>query len=134
MDRRVSVLVFSSKHTHVHDEECCMSSEWSDNLKYSPEGSGAHMIKKTRFQSDGCTFNYSDSESGVGLVLNRCSCSRTAKTGTWTKSGFGAHRSIKIDIHPKNFPIDVTLCADSESVIRNMIAFRNREITFKNRF
>ena len=28
----------------------------------------------------------------------------------------------------------VTLCVDSESVIRNMIALRNLEITFKNRF
>ena len=30
--------------------------------------------------------------------------------------------------------IDETLCVDSESVIRNMIALRNLEITFKNRF
>ena len=41
---------------------------------------------------------------------------------------------MKIDIHPKNFPIDVTLCVDSESAIRNMIALRNLEIPFKNRF
>ena len=50
------------------------------------------------------------------------------------KSGFGAQLSIKIDIHPENFPIDVTLCVDSEYVIRNMIALRNPEVTFKNRF
>ena len=56
------------------------------------------------------------------------------KTGFWPKSGFGAQLSIKIDVHPKNFPIDVFLCVDSESVIRNMIALRNLEITFKNRF
>ena len=41
---------------------------------------------------------------------------------------------MKIDIHPKNLPMDVTLCADSESAIRNMIALRNLELTFKNRF
>ena len=41
---------------------------------------------------------------------------------------------MKIDIHPKNFPIDVTLCVDSESAIRNMIALRNLEIPFKTRF
>ena len=35
---------------------------------------------------------------------------------------------------PKNFPVDVTLCVDSESVIRNMIALRNIEIPFKSWF
>ena len=57
-----------------------------------------------------------------------------SKNRILAKSGFGAQLSIKIDIHTKNFPIDVTLCVDSESVIRNMIAFRNLEMTFKNRF
>ena len=96
------------------------------------KGSGAHTIKKkTRFQIAGGTFDHGKPESGVGLVRNRCSWSRTAKTGFWPKSGFGAQLSIKIDIHPKNFPIDVTFCVDSESVIKNMIAFRNLEITLK---
>ena len=52
----------------------------------------------------------------------------------WPKSGFGAQLSIKIDIHAKNFPIDDTLCVDSEPVIKNMIALRNLEIPFKNWF
>ena len=55
-------------------------------------------------------------------------------SGFLPKSGFGAQLYIKIDVHLKNFPIDVTLCVDSESVIRNMIALRNLEITFKNMF
>ena len=42
--------------------------------------------------------------------------------------------SMKIDIHPKNFPIDITLCVGSESAIRNMIALRNLEIAFKTGF
>ena len=67
--------------------------------------------------------------SGTGAHV-----SRTAKTGFWPKSGFGAQLAIKIDIDPKNFTIDVTLCVDSESVIRNMVAPRNLEIPFKNRF
>ena len=53
--------------------------------EFSTEWSGAHSVFqiskiKTRFQSVGDTFEYGESESGVGLVRNRCSCSGTAKT------------------------------------------------------
>ena len=54
---------------------------------YVQKGSGAHSVfqisKKTRFQVAGGTFDHGESESGAGLVWNRCSCSRTAKTGFW---------------------------------------------------
>ena len=42
--------------------------------------------------------------------------------------------SMKIDIYPKNFFIYATLRVDPECVIRNIIALRNLEIAFKNRF
>ena len=68
--------------THVLYRSMCF--RLSRNLveKYeNAEGSGANTIKnKTRFQSVGDTFEYGESESGVGLVRNRCSCSGTAKT------------------------------------------------------
>ena len=54
------------------------------------------------------------------------------------KHDFGQNQDLvpssprKSTFTPKNFPFHLTLCVDSESVIRNMIVFRNLEITFKN--
>ena len=80
-------------------------------------------------------FRPDESECGVDLLRNRCSYSRTAETWILPKSWFGAQLfSIRIGIHPKTFPIDVPVCVDSKTVIRNVITRRNLEVTFKHMF
>ena len=70
----------------------------------------------------GGTFEHFQPDCGLSFSEPLHAVREQQKQGFWPKSGFGAQLPMKIDIHPKNLPIYVTLCVDSESVIRNMMA------------
>ena len=65
---------------------------------------------------------------------NRFCCSRKAKSCFSPKTGSWWQHPRKTWYHPKSVHIDVTLCVDSEYVIKNTIGARNLKIIVKNWF
>ena len=58
----------------------------------------------------------------------------TTKTRFRPKTGFPSSLSIKVDREIKNIPIDATFDIDSKAAIKNIIAPRNVDVAFENRF
>ena len=99
------------------------------------EGCGAHKIKKkTRNLLGGGTFDHEFFGPEVSFARNRFCCSRKAKSCFSPKTGSWWQHPRKTWYHPKSVHIDVSLCVDSEYVIKNTISARNLKIIVKNRF
>ena len=99
------------------------------------EGCGAHKIKKkTRNLLGGGTFDHEFFGPVVSFARSRFCCSRKAKSCFSPKTGSWWQHPRKTSYHPKSVHIDVTLCVESEYVIKKTIGARNFKIIIKNRF